>query len=235
MMGVSHADIATETGARAQHYQDIVRLNAFRLKPLPSTAPTPVPVTTNSLADLKLTGVATSAGRKSAYFLWEQRGTAPRYFSLGEGQKDGDLEAIAIDVVAETVWLRHQGVPMVRSLKANGVKSGTQIAFENRRFVDEHTRAHEAHQRRERERVERERAEAERFLHQQQPSNAFGVDTHQSIIPALSRSQEAFSAEFSPDGRRIVTTAPDGAARIWDAQTGKPLDGGAGEPNGVNP
>jgi WD40 repeat protein len=34
------------------------------------------------------------------------------------------------------------------------------------------------------------------------------------------------TATFSPDGGRIVTASKDGTARLWDAETGKPI----GEP-----
>ena len=34
------------------------------------------------------------------------------------------------------------------------------------------------------------------------------------------------SAAFSPDGKRIVTASADKTARLWDAETGKPI----GEP-----
>ena len=34
------------------------------------------------------------------------------------------------------------------------------------------------------------------------------------------------SAAFSPDGKRIVTASDDKTARLWDADTGKPI----GEP-----
>jgi WD40 repeat protein len=34
------------------------------------------------------------------------------------------------------------------------------------------------------------------------------------------------SAAFSPDGKRIVTASRDNTARVWDADTGKPI----GEP-----
>ena len=35
-----------------------------------------------------------------------------------------------------------------------------------------------------------------------------------------------YSAAFSPDGKRIVTASADKTARVWDAETGKPI----GEP-----
>jgi WD40 repeat protein len=31
------------------------------------------------------------------------------------------------------------------------------------------------------------------------------------------------SAQFSPDGKQIVTASSDNTARVWDAQTSKPL------------
>jgi hypothetical protein len=34
------------------------------------------------------------------------------------------------------------------------------------------------------------------------------------------------TAQFSPDGKRIIAASKDGTARIWDAQTGKPLTNG---------
>jgi len=32
------------------------------------------------------------------------------------------------------------------------------------------------------------------------------------------------SASFSRDGRRIVTASDDHTARLWDAETGRPID-----------
>ena len=40
------------------------------------------------------------------------------------------------------------------------------------------------------------------------------------------RQREVTAASFSPDGRRIVTGSVDKTARVWDAESGKPV----GEP-----
>ena len=42
------------------------------------------------------------------------------------------------------------------------------------------------------------------------------------------------SAEFSPDGKRIVTASGDNTARIWDAETGKLLHTLTGHEDRVN-
>ncbi len=42
----------------------------------------------------------------------------------------------------------------------------------------------------------------------------------------LRHESRVVSAQFSPDGRRIVTASPDKTARVWDATTGRPV----GEP-----
>jgi len=42
--------------------------------------------------------------------------------------------------------------------------------------------------------------------------------------PSHSQSGQAIvTAQFSPDGKRIVVASKDGTARIWDAKTGQPL------------
>jgi WD domain, G-beta repeat len=53
----------------------------------------------------------------------------------------------------------------------------------------------------------------------------------QAALPALvgtpmQHDSYIFSAQFSPDGRSVVTASKDGTARLWDAATGVPI----GEP-----
>ena len=57
-----------------------------------------------------------------------------------------------------------------------------------------------------------------------------GCGTPRPASRSASRSQAmtelVYSAAFSPDGKRIVTASGDKTARLWDAETGKPI----GEP-----
>src|SRR5204863_1570626 len=47
--------------------------------------------------------------------------------------------------------------------------------------------------------------------------------TGQPLTDALKHGVYVLSAQFSPDGRRIVTASRDFTARVWDAQTGEAL------------
>jgi len=46
------------------------------------------------------------------------------------------------------------------------------------------------------------------------------------LIESLKHQDSVLSAQFSPDGKRVVTASDDGTARLWEAHTGQPL----GEP-----
>ena len=46
------------------------------------------------------------------------------------------------------------------------------------------------------------------------------------VLQFFLKGRRVLSAAFSPDGKRIVTASSDKTARLWDAETGKPI----GEP-----
>ena len=43
------------------------------------------------------------------------------------------------------------------------------------------------------------------------------------MTPPLRHDGQVWYAEFSPDGRLILTASLDGTARVWDAATGQPV------------
>jgi WD40 repeat protein len=44
-----------------------------------------------------------------------------------------------------------------------------------------------------------------------------------TVQKTVQRPEEVYSAEFSADGRRVVTASEDGTARVWDVETGRPV------------
>ena len=106
-----------------------------------------------------------------------------------------------IDVETETVRLRRNGVWLVLSLKTDGVKSADQLRGEEKKFVDQHTRAHELHQQRERERVERERAAAEAELQARRQTALEAPLSASGFISGIAPENRATQGQVpSPDG-----------------------------------
>jgi type II secretory pathway component PulC len=83
-------------------YQRITTLNAFGLvRPIPPPSVALPTVPTKAPPDVRLSGIAASASGKRAFFVRNDRGKSVQYFSLAEGQRDDDIELLAIDLAAE--------------------------------------------------------------------------------------------------------------------------------------
>ena len=56
-----------------------------------------------------------------------------------------------------------------------------------------------------------------------QTARVWDAQTGQPLTEPLRHASKVVSAQFSPDGKRVVTASDDRTARVWDAQTGQPL------------
>jgi hypothetical protein len=127
----------------------------------PAPALPPAAAISNSAPDLLLTGIVELSGRRWAALLRAERGQPLRQYTLKEGERQDGLEIVAIDVKAEKVIVRHAGTEISLSFKTHGRPAAEQAWAAEKQFVDDHARAHELHEQRERERVARERAEVQ--------------------------------------------------------------------------
>jgi hypothetical protein len=185
------ADSPTDVGtSRPVDPQAVLRKNPFKLRP-ESSSPPSAAVPAPSASDLKLSGLDACGTKRSAYFILEQSGQTPRYFRLAEGEAQGDVMVVAIDIASETVRLRRNGADLTLSLKADGVKSEDLLRHEEKTFVIEHARAHEAHQQREQRRLERERALAEAEIKAREQSVQATLRAHGFVSGDVNEQSEA--------------------------------------------
>jgi hypothetical protein len=106
-------------------YQGITERNIFGLKPPP--APPGPEETKAPPPKIKLTGITTILGRKQALLLVEvpakpPQGAREESYILTEGQRDGDIEVLAIDEKAGTVKVDNRGTILTLDFVNNGVK-----------------------------------------------------------------------------------------------------------------
>jgi type II secretory pathway component PulC len=128
-----------------------------RLRTIKSAVEEPPQLTkppTEPEANLRLTGVAFLEGKRWALLIQEKRGQPPRHLTLQEGEKIDGLEVRQVDVERGGVLAIANGKDTRVSFAAQDTEMHAARQAE-KQFVDEHTRAHEALQRRERERLAR--------------------------------------------------------------------------------
>lgn len=113
-------------GTKASEFSSILPRNAFGLVPVaqPTVAQAaPVP---EASPNILLTGVALLKGKKMAYLTVTTPGVKePKYLSLGEAEREGAIEVMAIDLKSGEVQLKDQGRPKVVNFIKNGATTLT--------------------------------------------------------------------------------------------------------------
>lgn len=143
--------------ATANPYEGIACRNAFNLSPAAVETSKPGDVF-KPAPEYKLTGIAGFGSAKWALLSKADPGKAPVNLTLREGQREGSLELVHVDEVANRVRILNDGVLVELTF---GTNAPPKIDLVTKKFVDAHTRAHELLQQREAERIARERAEFE--------------------------------------------------------------------------
>lgn len=116
------------TDSSAGPYQGIVERNVFGLKaPPPPADPEPVKPPPPKLI---LNGITTMGGKRALLSTPPVPGKTPaearaQYYTLAEGQRDGDLEVLEVNERARTVKVSYGGTVETLDFKENGVKSAS--------------------------------------------------------------------------------------------------------------
>lgn len=139
----------------ANPYDSIAPRNVFSLAPPRDEVSKPGDVFRPS-PEYKLTGIAGFGSNKWALLSKADPGKAPVHFTLREGRREGPLELVYVDEIANLVRIRTDGTLVELTF---GTNETAKVDLATKKFVDDHTRAHELHQQREAERIARERAE----------------------------------------------------------------------------
>ncbi len=110
----------------ANPYHEIVAKNIFRLRP---PQPKPVEVITAPLPTLILTGITTILGKKQALLKIRfpaSPSNPPKEESciLTEGQRDGPVQVLQIEVKQACVKVNNSGTIMSLTFEKNGPKTG---------------------------------------------------------------------------------------------------------------
>jgi hypothetical protein len=97
-------------------YQTIVKRNVFGLREPPPPAPPPAVPIPEDTTELLLTGVVDFRLYRWALITCTERGKAPRSYTLGVGNREGNLQLLDIDAKAGTVRVLRGSKEVVLSL-----------------------------------------------------------------------------------------------------------------------
>ena len=118
--------------AAANPYAAIPGRNVFGLKPpTPDAPPPPPPV---AAVTIKLQGISTILDRRQVLLKVMTAARPPQLahddsYLMSEGQREGELEVLAIDAVAGTVRLKNQGETRVLTMKDDAEKPAVGAAL----------------------------------------------------------------------------------------------------------
>lgn len=143
----------------ANPYETIASRNVFSLVPPKADVSSPGDVF-KPPPEYKLTGIAGFGTQKWALLSKADPGKPARNLMLREGESEGSLEVVHVDEIANIVRIRNDGALVELTFGTNAPPT---IDVATQRFVDDHTRAHELHQKREAQRIARERLEFDRL------------------------------------------------------------------------
>jgi len=121
----------TDDSSSSHPYQSIVDRNVFGLKPPPPPAPPPNPEANKPPPpNLTLTGITTILNQKRAFMSYTLAAKPPEppktmSLMLSEGQRDGDIEVMEIDIVNGTVKVNDFGTITNLSWEKNGIKTAS--------------------------------------------------------------------------------------------------------------
>lgn len=123
------AACSTSDGAVAEHpYAAIVERNAFGLRPIPPAPPPAQPEVPPPapLPDIKLTGISTLLGEPQVFIeiIDPQTKKTERPPGLEAGEKQFDIEILAIDPRQGVVRVRNRGTEQTLDFVNNGIKPG---------------------------------------------------------------------------------------------------------------
>ena len=106
-------------------YEPIIERNSFALKPPPPPIDPATLVQPPSQVKIMFTGIYRQKGTQKACFALTDSSRNPpetTYLSLSAGEKQGNIDVVAIDDKEETVRIKNAGAPMLLSFKDNSPK-----------------------------------------------------------------------------------------------------------------